>query len=126
MHDMQDIHCEFHYDAAHYLPNVPDGHKCGRMHGHTYHLTVTVTGAVDPDSGWVMDFADIKSYVKHAIHTLDHHLLNDVDGLENPTAENQVRWLWSVLSTVLPALSQLRLQEGVGNSVIYPPVRHHQ
>jgi len=107
------ISCEFHYDSAHLLPNVPDGHKCGRLHGHTYLLTVTVAGPVDPDTGWVCDFADIKQVVTPIIDLLDHCYLNDVPGLDNPTVEVQLQWLWDKLAT-LPVV-ELRLREGLNN-----------
>lgn len=111
------ITCEFHYDSAHRLPRVPEGHKCGRLHGHTYHLTVTVDGPVGGD-GFVVDFADVKAAVKPVIAQLDHHYLNDIDGLENPTVENQLPWIWDRID--LPGLCQLRLQEGMGNAALYP------
>lgn len=112
-----------HYDAAHRLPNVPHGHKCGRLHGHTYTLTVEVTGPVDPTTGWVMDFATLDSEVDLILADLDHHYLNDVPGLENPTVEIQLHWLWGRLKPQLPLLSALTLQEGINNSATYtgPP-----
>ena len=69
------ISCEFHYDSAHQLPHVPPGHKCGRLHGHTYTLTVTVEGPVR-DDGFVIDFADIKTALKPILDRLDHHYTN--------------------------------------------------
>lgn len=110
------IRREFHYDSAHRLPNVPDGHKCGRLHGHTYRLIVELTGPVDPTTGWVMDFADIDAEVDLYLSDLDHHYLNDV--IDNPTVENQLIWLWERLSDDLP-LSELTLFEGLNNSASY-------
>lgn len=110
---------EFHYDAAHRLPNVPDGHKCGRLHGHTYRLIVTIDGPVYPDTGWVMDFADLDTAVNTIIADLDHHYLNEVPGLENPTVEIQLHWLWRRLSTHLLLLSGLTLHEGLSNYASY-------
>lgn len=107
------LSCDFHYDAAHRLPMVPEGHKCGRLHGHTYRLTVTVKGPVSAD-GFVIDFADLKSVVDPVIAELDHHYLNDIPGLENPTVENQLAWLEQRIS--LPILYELKLREGVNNA----------
>lgn len=107
---------EFHYDSAHYLPMVPAGHKCGRMHGHTYHLTVTLDGPVRED-GFVIDFADVKTAVSPVITQLDHHLLNEV--ITNPTVENQLVWLWDRIN--LPSLAELTLYEGLNNSATYAP-----
>lgn len=115
---MPEIFCKFHYDSAHRLPHVPEGHKCGRLHGHTYQLTVFVDGPVDPKTGWVIDFADIQAVVKPWIDYLDHHLINEV--IENPTAELQAEWFWHNLRPRLDGLSRLRLQEGMSNTVNYP------
>jgi 6-pyruvoyltetrahydropterin/6-carboxytetrahydropterin synthase len=106
---------EFTYEAAHYLPMVPEGHKCGRMHGHSYHLTVTVRGPIQAD-GFVMDFAEIKSAVAPVIERLDHHTLNDI--LENPTVEWQLVWLWEQLRD-LPWLYELTLGETDTSSATY-------
>lgn len=110
------ISCEFHYDSAHKLPYVPEGHKCGRLHGHTYTLTVTVDGPVRPD-GFVVDFADIKTAIKPLLDQLDHHYLNDIPGLHNPTVEVQLPWIWDRLD--LPNLAELTLQEGKSNAATY-------
>ena len=110
------LSCEFHYDSAHRLPHVPEGHKCGRLHGHTYHLTVTVDGPVR-DDGFVLDFADIKAAVKPVIAQLDHYYLNEVPGLENPTVEVQLEWLWDRIG--LSELYELQLREGESNNCVY-------
>ncbi len=96
-----EIFKEFTFDAAHWLPNVPAGHKCGRMHGHTYRVVVAVEGEVDLDSGFVMDFGDLKkNIVKPYIDDLDHCLLNE--WITNPTAENVADWLWNWIEAELP------------------------
>ena len=99
-----DIYKDFHFEAAHRLPNVPEGHKCARLHGHSFQLRVTVRGDAPEPSGWVMDFADLKAAVKPVIARLDHYYLNEIEGLENPTSENLCRWIWAQLSPDLPAL----------------------
>lgn len=106
---------DYHYDSAHWLPCVPDGHKCGRMHGHTYRLTVTLAGDLDY-KGWVMDFADIDATVKTWLDRLDHHVINDE--IPNPTVEVQLLWWWDKLSPSLPVY-ELCLREGLNNSAIY-------
>lgn len=110
------LSCEFNYDAAHQLPHVPQGHKCARLHGHTYHLTVTVEGPVGED-GFVIDFADVKHAVKPVLDQLDHYYLNEIPGLENPTVEVQLLWLWERIR--LPGLAELTLREGLTNSATY-------
>ena len=82
-----EIYKEFTFEAAHLLPNVPAGHKCGRLHGHSFRIEVHVTGELDATLGWIMDYAEIKSLVKPVIARLDHFYLNDIPGLENPTSE---------------------------------------
>lgn len=114
------LSCEFHYDSAHFLPKVPLGHKCGNLHGHTYVLTVVFEGPVRED-GFVSDFADIKAVVSPVIRELDHKLLNDIDGLENPTVEIQLEWIWQRIN--LPGLAELTLREGLHNSATYTGVK---
>ncbi len=76
----------FDFDAAHFLPLVPNGHKCKRMHGHTYRVEVLCSGPLDA-AGMVVDYGAI-ALVWQAIHgLLDHRVLNEVPGLENPTTE---------------------------------------
>jgi 6-pyruvoyltetrahydropterin/6-carboxytetrahydropterin synthase len=86
---------DYHFEAAHFLPNVADGHKCKRMHGHSYTVVVTVEGEVDPAMGWVIDFGDIDVVVGPVIAGLDHRLLNELPGLANPTSELLAAWLWN-------------------------------
>jgi 6-pyruvoyltetrahydropterin/6-carboxytetrahydropterin synthase len=92
-----EIFREFTFEAAHRLPHVPEGHKCARLHGHSYRVLVTCAGAVREPEGWVMDFAEIKDAMAPLLARLDHHALNDVDGLANPTAEHLAQWLWKRL-----------------------------
>ncbi len=101
----------FSIEAAHRLPNVPADHKCARLHGHSFRIEVHVAGEVDPDSGWVQDFADIRVAFQPVNDRLDHHYLNDVPGLENPTSENLAIWIWNELLSDLPMLSKIVVQE---------------
>ena len=89
-----DIFKIFQIEAAHRLPNVPAGHKCARLHGHSFRIEVHVSGPLGGDSGWVMDFADIKSAFAPVFEALDHHYLNEISGLENPTSERLAIWIW--------------------------------
>jgi 6-pyruvoyltetrahydropterin/6-carboxytetrahydropterin synthase len=114
-----DIFKEFTVEAAHRLPNVPDGHKCGRLHGHSFRLELHVTGAIGESSGWIMDFADIKSRFQSLHDILDHNFLNDVPGLENPTSENLAKWLWQKLKPQLDQLSAVIVRETCTSGCIY-------
>lgn len=114
-----EIYKDFSFDAAHRLPHVPDGHKCGRLHGHTFQLRIVVSGLVDEDSGWIMDFADIKARFRPIYDRLDHHFLNEIEGLENPTSEILVQWIWQQLKPVMPQLIRLELKETCTSGCVY-------
>lgn len=113
-----EIFKEFTFEAAHLLPYVPAGHKCGRLHGHSYRVEVNVVGTVDPQAGWVMDFADVKAAFAPLYDQLDHRYLNEVAGLENPTSENVARWIWDCLVGVLP-LSAVTVRETCTSGCVY-------
>ena len=106
-----DIFKVFTFEAAHRLPNVPDGHKCGRLHGHSFRVELHLTGELDPNLAWVVDFADVKAVFKPILERLDHHYLNDIPGLENPTSERITVWIWDQVKPLLPQLSQVVVHE---------------
>jgi 6-pyruvoyltetrahydropterin/6-carboxytetrahydropterin synthase len=114
-----EIFREFTFEAAHRLPNVPDGHKCARLHGHSFSVTVHLSGALDPRLGWVMDFADVKEAFRPLHDALDHRYLNEIDGLENPTSEVLARWIWRRLAPRLPALSAVTVRETCTSGCVY-------
>jgi 6-pyruvoyltetrahydropterin/6-carboxytetrahydropterin synthase len=113
------IHKVFQVEAAHRLPHVPPGHKCARLHGHSFRIEVHVDGALDPTLGWVMDFADIKAAFQPIFDRLDHHYLNDVEGLENPTSERLAVWIWDRLKPRLPALARIVVHETCTSGCTY-------
>jgi 6-pyruvoyltetrahydropterin/6-carboxytetrahydropterin synthase len=106
-----EIFREFTFEAAHRLPNVPEDHKCARLHGHSYRVEVRVGGKVGEESGWVLDFADVKAAFKPLHAMLDHHYLNEVPGLENPTSEVLAKWIWDRLTPTLPGLVEVVVRE---------------
>lgn len=113
-----EIFREFTFEAAHRLPQVPEGHKCARLHGHSYRVELHVQGTVGADTGWVMDFADLKDAFRPLHEQLDHYYLNEVDGLENPTSENLARWIWDRLQHQLP-LSAVVVRETCTSGCVY-------
>jgi 6-pyruvoyltetrahydropterin/6-carboxytetrahydropterin synthase len=113
-----DVFTEFGFEAAHRLPHVPAGHKCARLHGHSYRIEVHVSGPVDARSGMVKDFAEIKAACRPIREQLDHYYLNEIDGLDNPTSENLARWLWARLAPELP-LSRIVVRETCTSGVDY-------
>ncbi|MGO9790992.1 MAG: 6-carboxytetrahydropterin synthase QueD [Solirubrobacteraceae bacterium] len=114
---------EFTFEAAHRLPFVPAGHKCARLHGHSFKAEVHVEGEVDPSSGWIIDFAEITEAFKPLHTRLDHNYLNEIEGLENPTSENIARWMWERLECVLPGLARVVVRETCTSGCIYVGVR---
>lgn len=102
---------EFTFEAAHRLPNVPEGHKCARLHGHSFKIELICEGAIDPATGWLFDFANFKAAFEPLHDQLDHRYLNDIEGLENPTAENLARWIWARAKSSLPLLVQVNVAE---------------
>ena len=109
----------FSIEAAHQLPNVPSGHKCKRLHGHSFRVEIHVDGDVGRESGWVMDFAQIGNAFQPIFAQLDHNHLNDIEGLSNPTSENLAKWIWQKLRPSLPELSKVVIQETCTSGCIY-------
>ena len=97
-----------HVDCAHFLPGHP---KCGRLHGHSFRVELVCEGEVDPRTGWLVDFGEVKRIFEPYLDRLDHRYLNEVDGLENPTAENLARWIWARVKGQLPCLAQVNVAE---------------
>ena len=114
-----DVFRVFQVEAAHRLPQVPADHKCARIHGHSFRIEIHVSGSVGERSGWVMDFADLRTAFQPLFDRLDHRYLNDIEGLENPTSENLARWVWQRLKRDLPGLSKIVVQETCNAGCIY-------
>lgn len=109
----------FQFEAAHRLPNVPAEHKCARLHGHSFKVEIVVQGELDPRFGWVMDYADIAAVFKPIWRQLDHHYLNEIPGLENPTSENIALWIWERLKPQLPPLTEISIAETCTARCVY-------
>ena len=109
----------FQIEAAHRLPNVPTGHKCARLHGHSWRIEVAIEGPVGNDTGWVMDYADLKAVFQPIHDQIDHNYLNEIPGLENPTSERLAVWLWNELKPRLPLLSELVIAETCTSRCVY-------
>jgi len=109
----------FHIEAAHRLPNLPASHKCSRLHGHSFRVEIHISGELQPATGWVMDFADLKEAFRPVFEALDHRYLNEIQGLENPTSEMLARWIWKHLSPVLPGLSKVVIAETCTSGCVY-------
>ena len=114
-----EIFKDFKFEAAHRLFGLPEGHKCARLHGHSYRVRVVVRGRADPARGWVIDYAEIKRAVQPTIDLLDHAYLNDVEGLSQSTTENLAVWLWPRIKAGLPGLCRVEVWETATSGVIY-------
>ena len=77
----------FGFEAAHHLPEFPEGHKCRRLHGHSFRVDVEVAGTVPEGRHYLLDYGDIKALTEPIRERLDHYCLNEIDGLEHPTSE---------------------------------------
>lgn len=109
----------FTFESAHFLPCFPEGHKCRRMHGHSFKIDVVVAGEVDPAKGYLIDFAEVKAATSPIENALDHRVLNEIEGLENPTAEMLAKWVWDRLFPTLPLLKSVRIHETCTSSAEY-------
>jgi 6-pyruvoyltetrahydropterin/6-carboxytetrahydropterin synthase len=114
-----EIFKQFTIEAAHRLPNLPENHKCRRLHGHSFRVEIHVCGPLTEKEGWIMDFADVTRAFNPIYEQLDHHYLNDIPGLENPTSEILARWIWLRLKPALPLLSKVLVRETCTAGCIY-------
>ncbi len=114
-----DLSKTFRFESAHRLPRLPEGHKCRRLHGHSFHCDIVIRGEVDPEMGWLVDYGDIKKAAGPIIDQLDHSYLNDIEGLANPTAEMLSRWLWERLEPNLPGLYSVTVRETCTTACTY-------
>jgi 6-pyruvoyltetrahydropterin/6-carboxytetrahydropterin synthase len=110
---------QFGFEAAHRLPHTPRGHKCRRLHGHSFKVTIEIKGVVDEETGWLIDFAEIEEAWEPLHDDLDHYYLNEVPGLENPTSERLARWIWERLEPELPMLHAVTVHETCTASCTY-------
>ncbi len=102
---------EYRFEAAHRLPKVPEGHKCQRLHGHSFKVELSVRGPVDPQTGWFIDYGDLDNLWQPLHELLDHNYLNEVPGLENPTSEVLAKFIWERLKPDLPTLTRVTVHE---------------
>ncbi len=109
----------FQFEAAHLLPHLPESHKCRRLHGHSFQAEIAVAGECDPKLGWLIDYAEITRLFRPYWEQLDHHYLNEIPGLENPTSENIAVWIWTKLKPRLPLLNEVVVAETCTAKCVY-------
>tara|TARA_B110000014_G_C19946677_1_gene489861 strand:- start:218 stop:583 length:366 start_codon:yes stop_codon:yes gene_type:complete len=114
------VYRSFRIHASRFLPNLRQDHICKKMHGHTFNITIYVSGDINKTTGFVIDFYDIDEIFKSKIHNkIDHQILNDVDGLNNPTSENLCVWIWEKLINNIPGLHKIKVSEDFGTGIVY-------
>ena len=111
---------QFQIESARFLPNLPVGHPCQRMHGHSFKITLTLVGETDKKLGWVIDYNDIEKAVKPILNLIDHRVLNEIPGLENPTSENLCYWLYEKIKAKIPELTRISVSETANTECSYP------
>ena len=109
----------FSIESARALKHLEDGHPCKNLHGHSFKIKITVDGAVNTDTGFVIDFNDIDIAFQPILKIIDHSYLNNIKGLENPSSENLCVWIWSKLQPSLPGLSIIEIKETDSTGCIY-------
>jgi len=104
-----EISKDFAFEAAHYFEHEAADHPFRRMHGHSFAGTVTLAGEPN-EKGWVKDFWKIEDAVKAVVDTLDHRLLNEVEGLEKPSLEAIAAYVFDRLAPALPGLVAVEIR----------------
>jgi 6-pyruvoyltetrahydropterin/6-carboxytetrahydropterin synthase len=110
---------EYRFEAAHRLPNVPPGHKCARLHGHSFKFEIHVVGGVDPHSGWLIDYGVMDDVLGPLVARLDHNYMNEIEGLENPTSEVTAKWLFDRIKPKMPELTAITFHETCDARCVY-------
>lgn len=118
----QNFELKTHYqiESARFLPHLPEGHPCKRVHGHSFKIILTLRGALQPQVGWVQDYHEIDHIMKPLLDTIDHRLLNEVTGLENPTSELLAKWIYDHVVIKLPLLKLVTVMETSTTECSYP------
>ena len=109
----------FQIESARFLPNLESDHPCARMHGHSFKIILTLKGPVDPVAGWVMDYHVITKVMEPILRKLDHRVLNEVDGLSNPTSELLAKWIFDQVIQQIPLLTAVNISETPNTECIY-------
>lgn len=110
----------FHIESARFLPNLPKSHPCSNMHGHSFKIVLSLVGDLDPKIGWVMDYHEISQVMTPLLKQLDHKILNEVPGLENPTSELLAKWIYEKVQNTIPMLKNVSIMETTSTECTYP------
>ncbi len=114
------VYRNFRFHSARHLPKLKDDHICKQTHGHTFNLTIYIKGEINKNDGFIIDFFDIDTIIKSKILPLiDHKLLNEIEGLENPTSEHLIKWIWNRINKEFQGLYKIKLSEDHGTGIIF-------
>jgi len=115
---MIELSQRFSFDAAHHLGAGAAENR--RLHGHSFYVEVTLRGEPDAQTGFLRDFGEVDRALKDVRELLDHRLLNEVEGLSNPTLENLARFIYARAKHVLPEVARVRIERpSYGQSCLY-------
>ena len=110
----------FQIESARFLPYLPASHPCSRTHGHSFKIILTLVGSLDQKVGWVMDYNEIGAVMKPLLNEIDHRVLNEVPGLENPTSELLAKWIYDRVVQKIPMLKDVSIAETPSTECRYP------
>jgi 6-pyruvoyltetrahydropterin/6-carboxytetrahydropterin synthase len=110
----------FHIESARFLPYLPKNHPCSNMHGHSFKIILSLKGDLDPKIGWVIDYHEISKVMSPLLQQLDHKVLNEIEGLENPTSELLAKWIFEKVSALIPILQKVSVMETSSTECSYP------
>jgi len=110
----------FHVESARFLTNLPKNHPCSNMHGHSFKIILTLIGDLHPKIGWVMDYHEISKVMAPILQQIDHKVLNEVAGLENPTSELLAKWIYEKALIQIPLLKAVTIMETTSTECTYP------
>jgi 6-pyruvoyltetrahydropterin/6-carboxytetrahydropterin synthase len=110
----------FQIESARFLPKLPKTHPCSQVHGHSFKIVLTLVGDLNPEIGWVMDYHEITKIMTPLLTQLDHKLLNEVSGLENPTSELLAKWIYEKAGSQIPLLKRVSVMETPTTECSYP------
>ena len=113
------VYREYYINSARFLPRLPKEHICSNLHGHTYYIKVSIRGPINQETGFVIDAFDIDRYFNEVHKKIDHKLLNEIKGLENPTSENICVYVWDNLIKNIPNLYSVEIKENDITGFIY-------
>lgn len=122
MSQIFELKTHYQIESARFLPHLPEGHPCKRMHGHSFKIILTLRGPLQPHVGWVQDYHEIDHTMKPLLAAIDHRLLNEVTGLENPTSELLAKWIFDHAVVKLPLLKSVTIMETPTTECTYPVI----